>query len=283
MAVDVASALVRTLLLVAMLQAAGASVYLAIFGPQIGAARAPIARLGLAAAVLAVVALGSFVALEAARMAGEFAGLLDPELLALALGANAWPAATRLAGLLLLIAAFVSGRALPTGVAGAVLVATSFALTGHSVDAEPRLPAGLLVALHVLLAAAWFGSLAPLHALSRREAPAVAGRLVERFSALATASVPLIAVAGIVLAWRLGVRIETLQQPYGRLLLLKAAAFAVLMLLAAANKWRYGPRLATGDPVVGRGLRRSIVAEYVLIAGVLAATAALTTWFAPRT
>jgi putative copper resistance protein D len=281
MAADVASALVRTLLLVAMLQAAGASVYLALFGPQIGSARAPIARLGLAASVLAVVALGSFLTLEAARMAGEFAGLLDPELLALALGANAWPAATRLAGLLLLIAAFVSGRALPIGVVGALLVATSFALTGHSVDAEPRVPAGALVALHVLLGAVWFGSLLPLRWASRLEAPADAARLVEGFSLLATWSVPLIAVAGITLAWLLGVRTETLQQPYGALLLLKATAFVALMVLAAANKWRYGPRLATADPAAARGLQRATGAEYVLIVGVLGATAVLTTWFVP--
>jgi hypothetical protein len=52
------------------------------------------------------------------------------------------------------------------------------------------------------------------------------------------------------------------------------------MLLAALNKWRYGPALAR-QANTGRALARTIAVEYVLIAAVLTATAALTTLFSP--
>ena len=78
-------------------------------------------------------------------------------------------------------------------------------------------------------------------------------------------------------AWRL------CTQPYGELVIAKVALFAVLLALAAFNKWRFGPALAgDGDLAAGQRFRRMVIAEYVLIVVVLAVTAVMTTFFSPE-
>jgi putative copper export protein len=53
------------------------------------------------------------------------------------------------------------------------------------------------------------------------------------------------------------------------------------MLLAALNKWRYGPALA-GDDRARAAFQRTVAVEYVLICAVLMATAIMTTLFSPE-
>jgi putative copper export protein len=279
--VDTVSACVRTVLLWSLLQAAGAALYLALFGHALSRSIACVRRLGLISAGSAVVAVAAFYLVEAARMAGEFSGMLDPELRALALTANLVPAGARAAGVVMLLAGFASGRSRSVGIVGALMVAFSFAATGHTMELVPREPAAVLIILHVLLGSAWFGALLPLYLATRYEPAAAAANAVQKFTALATWSVPLIAIAGVVLAWWLGVRPAHLGGAYVQLVALKFTGFAVLMLLAAANKWRLGPRLATGDASAAQAFRRSVAVEYVVIVSVLAATATLTTFYAP--
>jgi copper transport protein len=82
------------------------------------------------------------------------------------------------------------------------------------------------------------------------------------------------------------VQVETLAAlvttGYGRLLLLKLAAVAALLGLAAWNKRRLTPHLAAGDEAAARRLRRSIGAEMAVAAAVLALTAALGQTVPPR-
>ena len=59
----------------------------------------------------------------------------------------------------------------------------------------------------------------------------------------------------------------------------KFAGFVLLMALAALNKWRLGPAIATGDKRALRSFRRSLGFEYVLIAAVLSITAMMTTFY----
>ena len=49
-----------------------------------------------------------------------------------------------------------------------------------------------------------------------------------------------------------------LATPYGAMVLGKSFGFALLMALAAQNKWRFGPRLLAGDPAAAFGLQRTI-------------------------
>ena len=281
MIVDVASVAARTLMLCAMLQACGIVLFLGAFGGRLSSSRARLLRTGVLSTAVALASLVCFYVLEAGRMAGEFAGVLDLELLGMVAESGAVPAVVRVLGLSAVLFGFVTGHVRVYGIPGAVLVALSFALTGHTVEAAPRASAGALVALHVLLAAAWLGALPSLYALSRSEPPRAVADVVARFSAVAAWTVPPIALAGLALAWQLGLRASSLGQPYAQLLLAKALTFAALMLLAALNKWRYGPRLASGAPDAGRKFRRTVIVEYVLITGVLALTATLTTFHSP--
>ena len=62
----------------------------------------------------------------------------------------------------------------------------------------------------------------------------------------------------------------------------KSLAFAALMALAALNRWRFGPGLLAGDAAAVPALKRTIKIEWVLIVAVLAATAVMTSLYAPE-
>jgi putative copper export protein len=53
------------------------------------------------------------------------------------------------------------------------------------------------------------------------------------------------------------------------------------MALAALNKWRLGPLIATGSAAALGRFRRSVLIEWIVIGSVLAATAAMTGLFSP--
>jgi putative copper export protein len=81
------------------------------------------------------------------------------------------------------------------------------------------------------------------------------------------------------MGWILAGSISVLRKPYGELLLAKFIGFGVLMLFAAYNRWKLAPALQHASS--GTSLRRSIVAEYLLIVVVLSVTAVMTTFFSP--
>ena len=136
--------------------------------------------------------------------------------------------------------------------------------------------------LHLLIVAFWFGALWPLYFVSLREAPARASAIVQRFTGVATWLVPVIFVAGTAMAILLLPGFSVLTEPYGELLMAKVVGFALLLGLAAANKWRLGPALHAGTAGGGRWFRRSVATEYVLIAAVLAITAVMTSFYSPE-
>src|SRR5690606_30516868 len=103
--------------------------------------------------------------------------------------------------------------------------------------------------------------------------------VIERFSIAAVWLVPLILVAGLAMAWVLLPGLASFATPYGALLLAKIAGFAALMALAAANKWRWGPMIAAGRTDALPAFRRSVLAEWALIAGVVSVTAVMTGLF----
>jgi putative copper export protein len=175
-----------------------------------------------------------------------------------------------------------SRRSSAVGLSGALLAGLAFTLTGHtSVHAHRALLAPLLLS-HVLIGTFWFGALLPLRHVSAREPAAVAGRVVCAFSATAVWVVPLLLVAGAAMTVGLVPGLSTFGQPYGELLIAKLALFGVLMLLAAANKRRFGPGIAAGDSCAASRFRNTVAAEMVLICIVLVVTACLTTFFSPE-
>jgi copper resistance protein D len=289
MDVDATSAAIRALSFIAQFQSAGAAFFLFLFARN-GFPPA-VARLARYSAIAAAVLVLSHQLLDAARMSGEFRGIFDGSMQQLAVNSSTAVAnALRITGLLLIVAGLRAGpRAAPDArtssalaVAGGVLVCIAFLLVGHTSIHTLRWLLAPLLLLHVIVVAGWFGSLLPLCLAVRRESAAQSAALVEKFSRLATWLVPLIFVAGASIAAALLPGVAALRHSYGQLLLAKVLGFALLMLLAALNKWRLTPALARGAARAAQELTRSMVAEWLIIAAVLSVTAAMTTFYSPE-
>lgn len=157
----------------------------------------------------------------------------------------------------------------------------AFPLTGHTSIHPRRIVLAPLLAVHLLVVAFWFGSLLPLWSVSKRESLDVAVRILQRFSTCATWLVPLIAIAGLAMAFLLVSGVPNVREPYGLLLATKFSGFSILMVVAALNKWRLVPAIEAGLTGSRGALRRSMMLEFLLIIGVLAATAVMTALFSP--
>jgi copper resistance protein D len=308
---DILSVVLRALAFVLQLQAAGAVFFTAAFGPALTISLASVRSLARATAFAALFAVAAHYLLESGRMAGDLSGIFDSSLQQMAWTSTTGGAfSVRELGLLLIIAGMQAGSARLTadrffkattavsplawlkrlssrgftlvGVSGAVLVAASFALTGHTSTNPRRWALAPLLLAHLLIVAFWFGALAPLCLVTLTESRERMARVVALFSAAAFWLVPVILAAGVAMAVVLLPNVAALQTPYGELLLAKVALFGVLLLLASLNKWRFGPALMSGDLLAGRNFRRIVITEYVLIVTVLSVTAVMTTFFSPE-
>jgi len=171
-----------------------------------------------------------------------------------------------------------SWTALPwVGVAAAATMLVH-ALAGHAAAAEPEWFNVTAQWLHMLGAGVWVGGLVwllfALPAAPDGERPP----LVLRFSRLAAIGLAVVAVTGLIRAldevgpfadWG---RLFTTS--YGWALVVKVAIAAVLVALGARNRYRNVPRVASGGSPPGI-LRRTVMAEVMVAAGVFAATGVL--------
>jgi copper transport protein len=189
-----------------------------------------------------------------------------------------------------------------TTAAVAVLLAT-WPLTGHSV-AGTFVPLAVIADLaHLAAMTVWLGGLALAAAvLSRPAEVAALAAVLPRLSRLAFTSVVVLVLTGTFQAWReLGSVSHLLNTPFGRLLLLKLAGVVVVVGLGGlARRWLHrrvlpaapapvaplgagGPvrtlapvtRRAVPDAGDVRALRRGLVCELLVGAGVLGVTAAM--------
>jgi putative copper resistance protein D len=282
---DLLSVAVRTLGFVGLFQAAGAAFFTALFASVTPNSQAPIRRLGAQAAIIGTVLLAAHQALDAARMADGFAGLIDGHLQSLAWhGSSGNAALLQIMGLCAIALGLRLEGSPGSDIAsiGGCIASCAAVLTGHtSVHSQHPLLAFLL-AVHLLLVAFWFGALWPLIICSRRESKAAAVAVLRGFSMIAGPLVPCIAIAGLAMALILMPDRASWRSVYGSLVLAKIAAFTALMVLAAWNRWRAVPAIAAGDSAAaGAHLRRVIAIEYLLIVAVLATTAVLTTFYSP--
>lgn len=156
-----------------------------------------------------------------------------------------------------------------------LLVAGALALSGHASTAPPPWLARPLVALHVLMVLAWVGSLWPLARALRPAGPLAPDlRLLRQFSAVIPWVVALLVGSGVMLVGlQLDRPADLWRTAYGRVLLAKLALVALLLLLAAANRWRWTAPVLAGSRPALRALRRAIVGELLLAAAVLAVVA----------
>ena len=150
----------------------------------------------------------------------------------------------------------------------AALYLATLAATGHAAAASDGLVRLVHVgsdALHLLAAGAWLGALPPLiDGLATAGSPDAAARLAHRFSVLGIACVATLLVSGIVNSlFLVGSFAALFGTPYGQLLDLKIGLFAVMVVIAAVNRFALTPRLAA-DPGARRSLRRNAMAELAL-------------------
>lgn len=285
MLVDVVSVVCRALSFIALFQAAGLALFLALFGDEIVGTAPRLRRYGGCAALLGGLFVAAHYVLEAGRMSGELAGVLDPSLQALAMHSPASVAFTwRLAGLILILVGLRVSGASGTTIAllGAMLALAAFAQVGHTTADPDRGIASLLLLTHLLAVAFWFGALVPLYVITGHETLSTAARVASRFSAWAVWLIPVLFVAGLILAVLLLGSVARLVTPYGQLLLAKIAGFAALIVLASLNRWRLLPMLERGSPGARAAFRRSVLAEILLVTAVLCVTAVLTTFYSPE-
>jgi putative copper export protein len=282
---DVVSVALRALSFLFLLQATGVVLFIAIFGRRLSNSAASIRRLGRWSALIGLVCVAAHYGLEAARLAGDLSGMWDTSLQETVLRSASGAAfAVRMLGLSLVALALrrAGTLALALGILGAVTATASFMLVGHTSVHSQRWFLAPLLLVHLLIVAFWIGALLPLQIASWREAPDTLAKLVHAFSGVAAWLVPGILLAGLGLTIFLVPAIEVFRQPYGLLLLVKVAAFMVLMSLAALNKWRLGPALVRGERYQRLAFQRSLRAEYLLLFAALTVTAVMTTFFSPQ-
>lgn len=245
-----------------------------------GAVRAPLLRLS---AVFAAGALGGLVVYLSAYGAwltgADASGLIDPELLWNTLVDTPVGRATGIAlvGLILALGLGTTraGRLLACSGAGLALV--SLPLTGHS---QSFGPAWLVLGsdlVHVLAGAVWFGGVLGLVITLRSTVPtSAAARTVNRFSTTAAWVVLALAGTGTLLAWRILPGLGALTSTgYGVTLLVKVAVVALVVAIAAWNRFRLVPHV-DGDATTARTrLHRTVGAEAWLILLAVALTGVL--------
>ena len=242
--------MLRGLSFIALFQAAGLALFLVLFGHLLTVSLATLKHIGWVSATIAMGLLLAQFGLEAGRMGGEYSAVLDASLQSLALHSPAGVTlAWRLVGLIL-IALGLRTQSSFSGlltVAGVMLVIVAFTLVGHTAAHPQRWALSLLLVSHLLILTIWFGALVSLQIAAKRELAVTAHNVTAAFSKFALWVVPCLLVAGLMLSVGLVENFAGLRTTYGQLLLAKVAVFAVLMLLGALNKWRFGPALRNGQ------------------------------------
>ncbi|MEO6359072.1 MAG: copper homeostasis membrane protein CopD [Sphingomicrobium sp.] len=249
----------------------------------------PLIFSGVAGLILSALGFGLMVA----AMGGTGLWNMDPSLLSAVLHEAPVGMALqlRMAALAMVAAAGLLALRFPSAglkvaAGGGAVALASLAWNGHAAATEGKLGAVHLASdfLHLWAAGLWIGALFALLSLvaGRSTDPVrmkVAHRALEKFSHIGTATVLVLIVTGIVNGTMIlgffdpRVLVGT---PYGQLLLLKLALFALMLGLAAANRFRLTPGLAavlTDNGSPGRAaarLRLSIGLETTAALAILA-------------
>lgn len=190
----------------------------------------------------------------------------------------------------LVLVAVGVGRSTPAVVVGGAVAAGSFAAWGHNRAGDHVLVATVADVAHLVAAALWAGGLVLLWATLRHRRAAGAdpigtGRIVARFSVLATGGIVAVGVAGVALGWtQLGSLAELTGSRYGLFLLAKVALVVGVAALAAYNHFALVPALGQGQARAALGrLWTTLRVEALALAAVVALTAVLVVTTPPAT
>ena len=245
--------------------------------------------MGAAIALLGATVMG-FVA-QTTVLAGSISAISDPATLKAALlGMNfGISSLVRLVLALMAITAIIflsPGRRLWVLCAGLGMIGcASFAWMGHGAATEGGIGWVHLSGdiAHLLAAAGWIGALVVFLIMLARPALSITGQKalctsLAGFPGIGTMLVAVIVVSGLInsfflVGWDPA---RVIAARYGQVLIAKLLLFAAMLALAAANRFRHTPHLARAllktEPttVALSYLRKSIIAETVTSAGVLA-------------
>jgi len=249
----------------------------------------PLALVGLLLSILSLLLL-------AAAMSGVAPTEVDRESIAMIVTGTSIGTAWQVRIIALLASAWLAtGWRRPAAVltfttAAAAVALGSLAWTGHGAADEGLLGWVHLIAdiVHLLAAGVWIGALVALTMLLFRPSTAMTAehvilshRALDGFSAVGALVVGLIVVSGLINSWILVGPAHVSAFPttlYGQLLIAKLVLFAGMLGLAASNRFRLTPALATSlengehKKAIGE-LRRSLVVESALAVAILAAVA----------
>lgn len=277
----------RWMLYAAMLIAAGSALFLVLFpapAPWVDGT----VKVGRGAAVLAALSYVLAVGVGGAEM--QLAGggaLLEAATWSRGFGSTLLPSALiGVPGMLVLLWALARRRTAPAPgglLVGAGLAIASFLVTGHAATASPAWLMATLVGLHLVATAFWLGALYPLQRAAGLLGAAEAGGMMARFSVFGMIAVIATFVSGIFISL---VQVEApanlVGNAYGESLLRKLFIVAIVLGIAAYNKFRLTPALQRAEPGSGERIRRSIRIEYALYLLVVGAAMSLTLPTPPR-
>lgn len=269
----------KAVYLAAALLSAGLAIHVAMGIADRGASR----RLHDLAALFSVIAallLGVRLLAINAQLAGSLTHALDETSVSLLWKVySAAIVAFSVGALLIVLSALFRSRAL--ALLGSLVVAASFVLTGHIHDDSAFLVLALILLAHLAIAAFWVAAPISLWPSRRIDQPTLVARM-RGFSRVAVIAVPLLFVAGAVLAVRLTGSINgMIATGYGQLLLVKIAVATAALGLGAVNRAVVTRRLE-GDFENGkRLLRRSLAGESLLFLLAIGIVAWITTVVGP--
>jgi copper transport protein len=150
-----------------------------------------------------------------------------------------------------------------------VMAGAAIAASGHAASAS--LVARLALFVHAMCLVFWIGALLPLAALFATGGVDRTATL-KRFSAAIPLPFAGLVISGLVLSGiQLTPLVSLLTSSYGHVLLLKLGLVAVLVSLAAYNRYRLTPRVTAVAVGGERSLNRSIGVELVLVLAILGA------------
>lgn len=152
--------------------------------------------------------------------------------------------------------------------AGAVALG-SIAWTGHAGASEMVVHRASDVA-HLIAAATWIGALAVfvVSAFSRQGADIAA---LARFARTGSVVVAVLVLTGLLNTLAIAGWPMMFEARWFSVLAVKLALFAVMLALAAGNRWRIVPALERGEPGATARLRRSLLLEFAAGLGVIGA------------
>jgi copper resistance protein D len=187
-------------------------------------------------------------------------------------------AAVRLAVVVPIVLAGLRFRAV--GIAAAIAMIGSYLLEGHTASSDERAFIAPLLFIHLLTVHWWIGALPALFATANTAPTKQLADVLERFGRLASWAVGALVVAGVIILGSLTEWHLDLASAYQQAMAFKLAAVVLILLLAAANKWRITPQIARGDSAGRAAFKASIVIEAAAAILTLLATALIVS-FAP--